>query len=46
MKKTNNDTYIFLISDILNSISLMIYKYDDLSELVMNINSIKYEEGL
>lgn len=44
LMNNKHDAEIFLISDILNDGIITRFNYDSLSDLVMNINSIKYEE--
>lgn len=39
-----DDARVFLICDIFGESNIFIYSYDDLADLSMNINSIKYEE--
>lgn len=44
MMRYAEDVNIFLVSNVFDSPCLRIFKYDDLSNLQMSINSIKYEE--
>lgn len=44
LMNNRNEAEIFLVSDALNDGILTIFNYENLSELTMNINSIKYEE--
>lgn len=44
LMSNRHETEIFLVSDILNKGVITRFNYDNLSNLVMNINSIKYEE--
>lgn len=45
LMNNKNEASIFMASNVLNDIEVKIFNYEDLPELSMSINSIKYEEN-
>ena len=44
LMNNSDESCVYLVYDIFDNPSINVYKYEDLSNLSMNINSIKYEE--